>query len=493
MPKLGKLYTNSIVYALGSIAGKAVGFLMIPVYTRCLSPADYGTIELMYRATDVISLVAAMGLGAAVLRFYFDSYDKKGRNEVVSTALLMVIVTGLLLALPACLLRRQLSVAIFGHSGNAFLVELAIIAMLLDLVVMVPLSYIQAEQRAFFFTATSFVKLLLGLGLNILLIVHLRMGVMGVAWSALLSGLAAVLLILPITIIQTGLHFSAKKAIAMSYYGLPMIPGQFAMFVLSFADRMVLDRYSGVAEVGVYSLGYRFGMLISIFVSEPYLKAWTPYALASADQSDHRKIYSESLVRFSIIAIAATLLLSLMSKDIIGCVASKAFQGAYVVVPLIAMAHMIRALGFQLEIGILISKKTVYRILTTGLAAGIYILLCILLVPGFGAIGAAWATLLSYFSFTFISYAVSQRLFQVTYDFVRVFAIIAVGVAIYLISLSIRTDSRIISLAANTGLILSYPVILMLFGIWNKNEISAIKNQFLGLCTRKKQATGIKN
>lgn len=267
----------------------------------------------------------------------------------------------------------------------------------------------------------------------------------------------------------------------MFYYGLPMIPGQFTMFVLSFADRITLQRYSGVAQVGIYSLGYKFGMLISLLVAEPYLRAWTPYALAQTDRPGRDKSYSDSLRFFTIAAMALTLLLSLTSRTLISIMASKAFAAAYAVVPLIAMAHAVRAMGFQMELGILISKKTVYRILTGGVSAGVYVVLCILLVPKWGAAGAGWATLLSYIFFTVISYIVSQRLYPVVYDFKPVVGIMVLGTAIYLTSLLITTNARLLAIGWDLLLLISYPLLLTMFGLLHKKEVYYVKNRLLDL------------
>lgn len=478
MQGLKRLYGNSVVYAMGSIAAKAIGFIMIPIYTRCLTPADYGTIELLYRATDVVTLVAAMGLAPAVMRFYFEYKDQRERNEVVSSGLIIMLLAGFLMAVIISLFRNEFSYLIFGHKSNGQLVQLALISMVLELVVMVPLSYVQAEQKPLLFTGISLGKLFVGLSMNIWLIVYLRMGVMGVAWSAAISGFVSTLVILPIVVKQTGIGFSSTKALEMYRYGLPLVPAQLGMFILSFSDRFILDRYTGVAEVGIYSLGYKFGMLISLLVSEPFLRAWLPYALSVAGEDIHKKVYSDTLRHFTIAAVGFTLVVSLMARDVIAIVAAPAFYTAYIVVPVIAFAHMIRSLAFQLEIGILVSKRTTYRIVTIGSAAAVDVGLCFLLIPRYGAMGAAWATAIAFAYMAFISYVVSNKLFPVTYQFKGVIGAVAVGVIIYYASTFIRLHNHVESIAVNTLFLLCYPLGLLLSGVWNFGDIGRLKTAF---------------
>lgn len=481
MSGLGRLYSNSVVYALGSIAAKAIGFVMIPIYTRCLTPADYGTIELLYRATDVVTLVAAMGLAPAVMRFYFEYKDRRDRNEVVSSGLVMMLAVGVLMTLIISVYQQDFSYLVFGHHRYGQLVQLALISMVFELVTMVPLSYIQAEQRPYLFTGVSLGKLLVGLVMNIWLIVYLKMGVMGVAWSAAVSGALSTAVIMPIVVKQTAFNFSLPKSMEMFKYGLPLIPAQLGMFVLSFSDRFILDRYSGVSEVGIYSLGYKFGMLISLLVSEPFLRAWLPYALSVADEDIHKRVYPDTLRHFTTAAVGFTLVVSLMGRDAVRILAAPAFHSAYLVIPVIAFAHMVRSLAFQLEIGILISKRTIYRVLTIGSSVIVDVGLCFILIPRYGAMGAAWATAAAFTSLAVVSYIVSNRLFPVVYDFKSVILTLLSGVAIYAASTLFKIDNHVMSILINTLFLLVYPVLLLILGIWNIEDIGRVKSTLFHL------------
>ncbi|MDI6722916.1 MAG: oligosaccharide flippase family protein, partial [Candidatus Aenigmarchaeota archaeon] len=86
---------HSFVYMLGAILSRAIGFLMIPIYTQFLIPADYGVIQLLALTTDVIGTVISVGISSAMYRFYFDYDTEKERNEVVSTAILSFGIIGL--------------------------------------------------------------------------------------------------------------------------------------------------------------------------------------------------------------------------------------------------------------------------------------------------------------------------------------------------------------------------------------------------------------
>lgn len=484
MSGLSKLYSNSVIYAISSFIGKAIGFVMIPIYTRCLTPSDYGVIELMYRAADVASLVVAMGLGPAVTRFYFDYQEQKERNEVVSSGIIAILGFGAVLMVLISVFREQCSILLFGDTKLELLVQLAAISTLLDLAVIVPMAYVQAEQKSFYYAGVSLAKLMTGLAMNIWLVVCLRQGVIGVAYSAVISSLVSALLIFPMVVRRIGIRFSTEKTMEMFNYGLPMVPGQMAMFALSFSDRFILGRYAGTAELGTYSLGYKFGMLMNVLVAQPFFTAWVPYALSIAASRDCGRTYSDALRHFAAAAVGFALLISLMARDLVRLMADPAYISGYLVIAPICLGHVMRALANQIEIGILISKQTTFRLLTVGTSAILNVALNFALVPGYGAMGAAWAAGVSFTFFAVITYIVSNKLFSVSYDIWRVLGTVAVGVIIYAASTMVRIKSPALSIATNLGFLACFPIGLVVFGIWPRGEVRQISDAV----TRLKQA-----
>lgn len=156
--------------------------------------------------------------------------------------------------------------------------------------------------------------------------------------------------------------------------------------------------------------------------------------------------------------------------------AAPAFHTAYLVIPVIAFAHMTRSLAFQLEIGILVSKRTIYRVLTIGSSVVVDVGLCFVLIPRYGAMGAAWATAAAFTFLAVVSYIVSNRLFPVVYDFKSVIVTIVSGIGIYGVSTLVQIDNHIASILVNTLFLLAYPVVLLILGIWNIEDIDRVKS-----------------
>ena len=135
-----RLLKHTLVYGSGVWVGKVVGFVMIPIYTRALKPADYGALELISRTTDVVALVLGMGMASALIRFHAEGKSDKERARIASTAIAFAGSIGLFAALGLGAASTPLSALIFGSTGYALCLRLALIAMGAELCAAVPMA-----------------------------------------------------------------------------------------------------------------------------------------------------------------------------------------------------------------------------------------------------------------------------------------------------------------------------------------------------------------
>ena len=128
--ELGKLAKDSSIYLLGSLATRAVGIIMTPIYTRFLTPAEYGTVELLELCTQVVVIaVGIQAIGDSMVRVYHDYRDEDSRRAVISTALLNTTIIGGLVTGLACLGAPALTRWIFHSTQHPILVRVAFVAM----------------------------------------------------------------------------------------------------------------------------------------------------------------------------------------------------------------------------------------------------------------------------------------------------------------------------------------------------------------------------
>ena len=474
---------HAAVYAGATALSKATGFVMVPVYTRLLDRSEYGLLELLTRSAEVASIILALGIGSAVLRFYFDSPRESDRRSVVSSGLVLTLFVGAGATGVLALFARQLSVLVLGTPAYEKFVLLLLATNLCELAAIVPMAFLRARQQSALYSTITVSRLVLGLGLNIYFVVVLRMGVLGVLYSGLIgSGLMAIVVV-ALCFVRVGIRLSLDTLRPMARYSAPLVPATLAMFIIHNADRFFLEHYAGLDQVGVYALAYRFGMLLPVLVLEPFGLAFVPLFYSAAKRPDAGALYSRALTYLTVATVWFALGISILGRDVLRVVASPEYVDAYRPLPLVIFAFVFLGMQAIFEIGIHLRKRTVLRLAIVSGTALLTLLLCRVLVPGLGIMGAGLATLVSFIGMAVLSYSITRRLYPVAYDFRRIGHTLALAVALLLASAFFLQGATTLAICLRSLLAVSFPALLALSGFLRRDE----KALLLGVIRRRRR------
>lgn len=480
-----KLIKHSATYGTGIILSKIAGFIMLPIYTRFLTPQDYGVLQLLVFTADIISVIIGIGISHAVLRFYYQHKNQGDRNEVVSTALLSNIFIFSFLFIFLFQFSPFFSNLVFDDTRHTFHFKLIFLSLLLSAGYEVPLVFIRAQQKSAKFVKLSLIRLILQLSLNIYFVVILRKGVLGILYSTIISSVLMSLYLSLDTFRQVRFHFSVNKAKELYKYGAPLIFSNIGAFILTFSDRYFLKFYATLSDVGIYSLGYKFGMLMSVFIIAPFNQIWSAQMFEIANKDDAKEIFKKVFTYFAFVLVIFGLFLSLFSKDAIRLMANPSFWQAYQVVPVIVLAYVVYGFFMMSLVGILVAKKTWYLALITVVACCFNLLFNYLLIPRFTTMGAAWATVLSFFIRFLGVYFISQRIMPIPYEWSKICKLFALSIPFYIFSIYCHSDNLIVSIWFKTLLFSAFLLSLYKTDIFANNEkrelLGFIKNSISGI------------
>lgn len=391
-----KVVSHAGIYALGNIMRNGVSIIMLPIYTRFLTPADYGTIELLSMLIDFVSIVLGMRLGEAIFRFYCNAETDNDRKSVISTALLLsVLLNGVGMAL-ILFFAEPLARIIFGSTEFVRFVELFSVTLLLQAFTEVSLLYIRAQQRPWLFVGFSLFKLVLQLSLNIYLVVVKEMHVEGVIYSALISGVIMACLLSGYTLATVGIRFSYHMSAKLIHFSMPLMLATVGSFYLTFGDRYFLRLFGNLADVGIYALGYKFGFMLIVLMWDPFEKIWATQRYETYKRPDAKNVFQRTFVFMSILLLSATLGISLFVKDLLKIMSDPAFHQAYTIVPIILAAYVIHAWTNFCDFGLLLKRKTIQIAYGSAVAVAVITVAYLTLIPMFGIYGAAWATVIGF-------------------------------------------------------------------------------------------------
>jgi O-antigen/teichoic acid export membrane protein len=474
-PVLLQVLKHALVYGAGGILGKLIGFLMIPVYTRFLSPADYGVIELVDMTLTVLGTLAGYSLKAALVRFYYDYERESERAELVSSAFIFLAAVSLALTLSLFPFAGGMASLIFKSEGYAPFFRMVLAMLAFQMVAEFCLNYLQVKQESLRFTWFSTARLALGLSLNILFVVVLRQGAMGIVASMLVTSVAMGTALSAWTLAKTGFRFSWPKVSPLLIYGYPLIFGAFSNFVLTFSDRYFLNHYTDLAEVGLYSLGYKISMLLPVLITNPFISIWAAKRYEIAKQPDADAISVRVFNYFTLVLVFAALGLCVFAREAIALVAAPRFAGAARYLPILTVGYLCNALYYHFNYGIYLKNKTRYIAWILVSAAVLNTVLNFFLIRSWHGLGAATATALSFLYISVATYVIASRLHKLPYEFGRLALLLGLAGAVYGVSLFVRFDSLAATLACKALLVAAFPSLLIPLGYYRAEEIERIK------------------
>jgi O-antigen/teichoic acid export membrane protein len=473
--KLKTLIGHTMTYGLGNSSTRLIGFFLIPVYTRYLTPADYGVLALVGVLDQILFILMNMGQSNALFRTYFAHDNPEDRNTVLTTSLWLIVLAVLPIGLLALLLSQPLAWLLTGDTGYAPWVMLGVGAVAFKTLGRLPFAVMRAREKSRGYAGFSFARTGVALVLALVFVVGLHFGGRGVLLSQLVAELAMCAILIPLTLRGLPLRFSRRDAGDLLGYGVYLVPSGLMNFLLHLSDRYFLKYYSTLAAVGIYALGYRFGEMIA-FAMAAFQLAWIQFLFANRKSPDAPVLYARVFTYVLASAGALWLGLALFSEEIVTIMAAPAFRDAHRVVPWVAGAFLLEGLAAAGNVGMPLHKKVKYRPAIMAVIAALNLALNFMLVPRLGAIGAAIAIFASMAVKLFLELAVGYQLFAVPYEYGRVLRLTLIGAALYLIGTSAVWGSLWMSVSVKAALLLAAPLLLYASGFFESTELNRLRD-----------------
>jgi O-antigen/teichoic acid export membrane protein len=406
---------HSMIYGLGMIIGRAVSFIMLPIYTRYLTPADYGVMALVEMTLDFITILAGARLVVGFFHFYHGAKSEQQRNEASSTSFLLIAGLYALVGVTIMAAAEPLSRLIFQSDAHTLVIRLGAANVACQSLLIVPLSLARVEDRSVMYVMVNLAKLFVALALNVAFVIVLGLGVKGafmasLTANALVGGALAVWLLR-----RTGWSFSPVMTRKILRFGIPLVATQIATFVVTFGDRYFLQAVADETAVGLYNMAYTFGFLLVMVGFAPMDQTWGPKRFEVARRPNAGPILARGFVLLNVLLLTVATGIGLLVHDVIRIMAAPAFHAASAVIPVLLVAYVLECWASVQDIGILIKERTEYITLANMLSAVAALVGYTILIPLYLTWGAAVATVLAVAVRCFLTYRYSQMLFPVAY------------------------------------------------------------------------------
>jgi O-antigen/teichoic acid export membrane protein len=419
---LRQIVRHGSVFGVGVILSRLASVVLLPLYMRHLRPEDYGVIAIIDLTVGLLGLAAGGGIGTAATREHFQRDDAAYHDRVWWTAMAMVGLLSTLVMGWAFVLRGPLAAAVFGPTliGGGFYLGLALVTLWFGTMLYVLESHFRVQKASTMLVVVNLLRLLANIAINVLLVVVWGLGVTGV----LIGNLAAAVLAFAIQLVMFIRARGAPKmdaALIRPYwsFGWPIVAYGMMSAAMHEADRYLLRLFVDLGQVGLYSVAYQIGQGVNTLVITPFVTIWSVLIYEVAKQPDARQTYARVFKLFVYGLSLVLFLAALFARPILQLIAPPAYASAADLIPVICLAYLLFSLHEHFKVPALLARKTMSLLTPVSMAAALNVAANLILIPRFGSMGAAWASVATFGLFSLAGLVRYRRIDRYPYPLLR--------------------------------------------------------------------------
>lgn len=398
--RMGK---DALIYIPGSVMPALVSLIGLTIFTRVFSADEYGYYALVLATINILVIIFGSWLQHAILRYRATYIENSQTHEFNKSLFITLLLITLLIIIGFA------AFFIFRNSINDVYIKYlapAVCLLLVD-IWFNNVSYILiADTKSKSYSVMVAAHTSLSLIISILWVFIIRKDIVGLIWGLFLS---KAILLIPLLLIvrnpRTEIAAETKEVYIVAFikemarYGIPMIGWLLGTYILNISDRYFLQFLRGSSEVGIYSSNYSIVMGVSAILTTPLFLSGYSHIMKTAAESSDKGILEELIEMFSryylIVSIPIFAFIALFSKEIANLFLGQEFREGFIIIPIILLGYFAWNYAMFGHKGLELFERTRTMLVFVMICAIINIALNTLLVPPFGYLGAAIATLLS--------------------------------------------------------------------------------------------------
>lgn len=425
------LFQNTLIYTIGNLLSKIIGFLMLPVYTNYLTTSQFGRFDLLITAVTLMLPIVTLQISDAAYRYLVDEEDEREKEKVITNAffgLLINVVVGFSVVMLILILTYQITYT-----------KLELICFFLlafsNLLFVFLQQVIRGLKSNKEFALSGIINALLLALLSILFLVFMDLEYIGLLIANILAYFMAVAYILfKINIFNYVKFklFNARLYKILILYSIPLIPNLISWWAINFSDRILISYYLGVDQNGIYAIANRFSTIL-FFMTTVFNLAWQESAILSFKDSNKDKYYTLVFSKYLRFLFTTILILISGIGIAVPLILNESYQEAQYIVPFLFYGVVFSAFSSFYGTGFQSSKNTNEAVVSS-LAAGIInIGLNILLLPRIGVLAAGISTLIAFFIMWLIRVYQTKKYFNIKINIKDFISLILINILFVLV------------------------------------------------------------
>lgn len=406
-----QLFSTTFILGIGTFSSKLLVFFLMPLYTRVLTNAQYGVVDLVIQAGNFLIPLVSMGISNAVMRFGMDG--ETDRRGVFTTGLAAILCGFGIFLLFAPLVNR-----IPGVEGYAPWMYLFVLCSMLRTLCA---QFVKAKQMVKLYAFNGVLGTATTLLFNILFLVVFKWGVVGYILAIVCSDFTSLVFLFCTARLYRYIRLRALRREVVSKmlrYALPLIPTNAFWWVTDVSDRFLVANMISEAANGLYAASYKVPTILILLVGI-FMDAWQISILNEKSALARQKFFSRVFAMYQSVAFVAASGLIVFAKVITKILVAPSYYESWRYIPLLIIATCFSCFVTFFGTIYVVEKKSVATLLTTILGAVLNVIGNILLIPVMGVNGAALSTALSYAAVFLVRVVHTRRYIPLQWNVLR--------------------------------------------------------------------------
>ncbi len=471
-------------YSMGNLLVTISGFISFPIFTRIFSVSEYGILNLISATLGLLLAVSKLGVQHSIIRFYGEVKSGQSRSSIaqyLSTTLFGMMAIGMATAVAWAAISQLIPASWWSDPRVSDLFLLTAVLLFIRTIDSALVNFLRAEERSGILNIYNVIKRYGTLALVLATLFYVARDLYGYFWATVIAEAIAVAMLfasMSRTRRFSPREYSPELFRRMLMFGLPMIAFELSGIILNIGDRYVIEAMLGSEALGVYSAGYNFCQYVQAVFLAALSQAIVPMYVRSWEEKgpeETGRFIRQALHYYLMAALPLVAGVSAVGREMLVILASEKYADGAAVIPYVAGGMAIDATLAIVGAGLYIHKRTMVMAALMAFCAVLNVALNIWLIPGFGIMGSAIATLVAYAALAFGAWRASQSLLPISFPWASAAKFAALSLIMYAAVTSISLTNRWAGLSAQVGGgILLYAMLVLMFDGQARNALRVV-------------------
>jgi O-antigen/teichoic acid export membrane protein len=473
---LTRLARALAAYQIADLVAKVMAVLLLPVYTRYIDPTGYGEVELLASSVILASIVVRLGMIESFLRFYFSDDDRERREALERRAVGFLLVTTTILAGALASVAGPLSKLVLGHRDPGIFL-IAVLGLWTFTNLELAYALLRVRERIRTYAIASLANVAMTIAGSVVLVVGFNDGARGLL--AANYGASTIVLVALWISMSTELRPRSVPRVesfnVLLRFGLPTVPAEASVYLLSVVDRYFLRVSRDAAAVGLYSIAVKLAGTVA-FIVRGFQYAWPPLAYSIRDDADAARVYGLVTTYYLLVSGWVVAALALLGRWVLRILAAPQFFPAHTALTWVSLGWALYGLWVVFLVIAGRAKVTTRNFPAALVGLAVNVALLFALVPSLGITGAGLALCGAYLAMLVAMHLLTRRAFAVDFEWGRIIHLTVVFGALAVGGELLAPTHGAIGLLIRLALVAAMPVVLVLTGFFHDQELAGLRS-----------------